>query len=145
MSPCLHYRLQITCNNDNLVGDLRCTKKIKTNANALKNIFLNQLIFAWCKTHFIYNGVKLRNQTYYDFQTLNQSCVWWLTASMFKWLTSLSWQFHKISKVAFLYNTLYVEDMSRKSFKVKTKLFTTWFIYFILSFWEPFPLSRITA
>ena len=96
------YRLRITYNSGNLLGNLRRTKNIKTNASVLKNIFLNQLIFDWCKTHFIYNDVKLRNQTYYDFQTLNQSCVWRLTASMFKWLTALSWKFHKISKVAFL-------------------------------------------
>ena len=114
------YRLWITCNNDNLLGNLRRTKIINTNASVLKNIFLNQLIFDWCKTHFIYNDVKLRNQTYYDFQTLNQSCVWRLTASMFKWLTALSWQFHKTSKVKFLYNKLYVEDMPSKIFKVKT-------------------------
>ena len=98
------YRLPITCNNDNLLENHRLTKKIKTNASVLKNIFLNQLIFDWCKTHFICNDFKLRNQTYYDFQTLNQSCVWQLTASIFKWLTALSWQFHKISKVASLYN-----------------------------------------
>ena len=116
MSP---YQLRITCNNDNLLGILRHTKNIKTNASVLKNIFLNQLIFDWCKTHFIYNDIKLRNQSYYDFQKLNQSCVWRRIATMFKWLTALFWQFHKISKVAFLYNTLYIEDMSRKVFKVK--------------------------
>ena len=138
MSP---YRLRITYNSGNLLGNLRRTKTIKTNASVLKNI-LNQLIFDWCKTHFIYNDVKLRNQTYYDFQTLNQRCVWRLTASMFKWLSALSWQFHKISKVAFLYNQLYVEDMSRTNFKVKANYLRH--IYFISSFQETFPLSWIT-